>query len=357
MKIGTLTFHRACNFGGVLQSYALVTYLRKIGYDAEIIDYVSKSVESAYPLIYWNNLLTVLSSLKRLRVSILKRIHFKQFRKIMKVSSRTYYNASELKDIYDVIFIGSDQVWNKRINNGLDPVFWGNIPGSSRIVSYAASMGTSNNFSSEDYRHIKAFLKNFYALSVREDSVSVELSKLTDKSFITVVDPTLLLCRKDYESISYAKKGIKANTYVLYYQMEYNTSSKDRVEEIATELGCDVVVIGVKKERYTISSKHYDYGELKVEEFVWLFLNARCVLASSFHGVALSIAMRKDFYFLQVNSTDHAMNLLKYINAPERAIKPTEKIVYTDVNYDKIGKALDGFVQKSLNFIKDVIIN
>ena len=30
MKIGTLTFHRACNNGALLQAYALITYLNKI---------------------------------------------------------------------------------------------------------------------------------------------------------------------------------------------------------------------------------------------------------------------------------------------------------------------------------------
>lgn len=45
MKIGILTFHRAHNYGAVLQAYALVTYLKNIGHDAEIVDYRPESIE------------------------------------------------------------------------------------------------------------------------------------------------------------------------------------------------------------------------------------------------------------------------------------------------------------------------
>lgn len=42
MRIGILTFHRAKNYGAVLQSYALVTYLKSLGHDVCIIDYYPK---------------------------------------------------------------------------------------------------------------------------------------------------------------------------------------------------------------------------------------------------------------------------------------------------------------------------
>ena len=39
MTIKTITCHHAINHGAMLQAYALVTKLRLIGHDAEIIDY------------------------------------------------------------------------------------------------------------------------------------------------------------------------------------------------------------------------------------------------------------------------------------------------------------------------------
>ena len=47
-KVGILTFHRANNYGAVLQAYALQTYLETIGVNAEIVDYRSAYLEKAY---------------------------------------------------------------------------------------------------------------------------------------------------------------------------------------------------------------------------------------------------------------------------------------------------------------------
>lgn len=48
MKIGILTFHRAENFGAVLQAYALQSFLLQEGYDVRIIDYRNAAIERSY---------------------------------------------------------------------------------------------------------------------------------------------------------------------------------------------------------------------------------------------------------------------------------------------------------------------
>ena len=39
MKIGILTYHRAINYGAILQSYALQAFLEQHGFDASFVDY------------------------------------------------------------------------------------------------------------------------------------------------------------------------------------------------------------------------------------------------------------------------------------------------------------------------------
>ena len=39
MKIKTITCHDVYNAGASLQAYALVTYLRHLGHDAQVVDY------------------------------------------------------------------------------------------------------------------------------------------------------------------------------------------------------------------------------------------------------------------------------------------------------------------------------
>ena len=47
MKIGILTFHRACNYGGALQCFALAKKLNTMGYNVEVVDYRSKAIEQS----------------------------------------------------------------------------------------------------------------------------------------------------------------------------------------------------------------------------------------------------------------------------------------------------------------------
>ena len=51
MKIGILTYHRAHNYGAMLQAYALLSYLRNNGHDVEIIDYWPDMHRVQYALI------------------------------------------------------------------------------------------------------------------------------------------------------------------------------------------------------------------------------------------------------------------------------------------------------------------
>ena len=48
MKCGIITFHRAINYGGVLQAYALSKSLEKLGVEAEVIDYYCSYLEKMY---------------------------------------------------------------------------------------------------------------------------------------------------------------------------------------------------------------------------------------------------------------------------------------------------------------------
>ena len=48
MKIGILTFHRAHNYGAVLQCYALQEVLKGMGHDVEVIDYRQSAIDKAY---------------------------------------------------------------------------------------------------------------------------------------------------------------------------------------------------------------------------------------------------------------------------------------------------------------------
>lgn len=352
MKIGTLTFHRACNYGGTLQCYALVKFLKNLGYNAEVIDYRSQAIEQFYKLISFKSIKDFIASFVYFPNAYRRKRNFRSFsHKYMPLSKRTYHSPDEISNKYDLCFIGSDQVWNKRINHGFDPVFWGQFEG--RKASYAASMGTDHSFSKEEYQLIKRNLRAFDYISTREDSLKKELQPYTDKKIETVIDPTLLLSCKDYEEIAIRPKE---DNYVLYYQMEYHPKSKDFVSQLAKQLDCMVVTIMGPNEKYEgVRHIHKPISQVNVQEFVGYILNAKCVVASSFHGTALPIAMRKDFYFLANYEADRSENLLRHIGALDRMKKSEEIISYEPVNYKIVEPKLNSFVKESQDYIKACI--
>ena len=56
MKIGIITFHRAINYGAVLQAYALKRKIDELGGSASIIDYINQKDENGYKLIKTDNI-------------------------------------------------------------------------------------------------------------------------------------------------------------------------------------------------------------------------------------------------------------------------------------------------------------
>lgn len=352
MKIGTLTFHRACNYGGALQCFALVKALKKMGYNAEVVDYRSPAIESSYSVIKFGSIKYFIASVIYSPIIYRMHRHFRKFsKKYIPTSNVKYKRAEELSNQYDFVFIGSDQVWSKRINKGFDPVFWGQFTG--RKASYAASMGTDHNFSEDEYKLIKNYLSSFDNISTREDSLNEELKPYTNKKIKTVIDPTLLLSVKDYADIAVRPRE---DNYIVYYQMEYNPQSKDFVAHLAKQLDCMVVTIMGPNESYgSIHHVHKTVPQVSVPEFVGYIYYAKCVVASSFHGTALPIAMRKDFYFLANYQSDRSENLLRHIGALDRMKKSSDSVVFEPVNYDMVESKLNLFIDESRDYIKSCL--
>ena len=91
MRIGILTFHRAHNYGAVLQCYALQQILVRRGHDVRIIDYRQPWIEDQYKLFSLNmmrrnagsisELAAYLSkTLKKFLISPLRGLYFRRFR-------------------------------------------------------------------------------------------------------------------------------------------------------------------------------------------------------------------------------------------------------------------------------------
>ena len=155
MKIKTITCHDVYNVGASSQAFALVSYLRKRGHDAQIIDYKPYNLSNHYPLWVLGNpaydkpILRELYNLAKLPGRLKARngkrkAEYDRFTaEFLPLTPRRYTSNDDLKQNppeADVYFAGSDQIWNCFFPNGKDPAFYLDFaPAGSVRASYAAS--------------------------------------------------------------------------------------------------------------------------------------------------------------------------------------------------------------------------
>ena len=171
MKVGTINFHRSQNYGALMVTYSLLTYLRKRGINAQAIDYFPEHHTSMYPL---------------------RNAAYDKF------IDKYLQPFSSAEEEYDLIIYGADTIWEYYRGFGYDSTYWGaDSLKAKRRITYSAS-GTLKNFSEESDELFRKHLDNFDAISVREDVLAEYLKNFTDKPIIHTCDPAFLLTEDDY---------------------------------------------------------------------------------------------------------------------------------------------------------------
>lgn len=296
MRIGILTYHRAHNYGAVLQCYALQTYLRTLGHDVFVVDY--KPSYFNYGLFVWYKWISanpvklfhkIRHQLKTFRLQYDRYVGFNHF--IENVISPRRFNLQNANSGVECFVFGSDQIWRK---NGVlfDSVFFGNFKAAknAKLISYAASMGL-DTLTENEGKQISEWLSHFDSLMVRETSLQSLLSPLTKKNIDVVVDPTLLLSSKEWDKI--AQYPPISKQYVLVYQVIENRATLQIAQEAAMRINAEVIVLASKVD--SKETNHRTIYDATPQEFIGWIANAAMVVTTSFHGTAFSIIYRKPF--------------------------------------------------------------
>lgn len=305
MKIGIITFHYAHNYGAVLQAYALSTRLCLEGYDAKIIDLRRSFIYNQYlPLefsYFYNNyrennsiVLSLLKSCKCYWNNRKRNVQWKRFDKFINKQLPTTKRVYKIEDIdklkLDVYISGSDQIWNDKLTNGFDPLYFCNGFGvDKQKIAYAASNG-SELVEKSKLEEFNSLISNFDAISVREKGLSDFLNANGIKS-VNVLDPIFLLDKNDWAKIC---SPISYSDYLLTYSFSEEPSFFSDVLDFAKLKGLKVVSI-LFHHRDDIDTDIIQITDAGPMEFLAYFRNASFVITNSFHGTAFSILNEKQF--------------------------------------------------------------
>lgn len=305
MKVSVITLHTVSNYGSCLQTYATQKLFEQLGLDTEIIDYyradnlpeyaIEKAFNGGRMRRYqgvWKRApwLKKLLSIPMGVIVRRQRRPFDEFRRTyLNLSPRTYRSADELRSdppVADIYCTGSDQVWNSIWNNGFEEPFYLTFaPDGKKRIAFAASIGRES-IDEWEKPLMREALSRYSAISMREVSGVKILKDLGLSDVELVLDPTLMLDRRSWESIATMPASV-AGPYILVYQLNKNTEMVDYIDSVASKHGLKVVKLSYGI--YDVQSSAKNIIAPKVTDFIGLFLNASYVVTDSFHATAYSL--------------------------------------------------------------------
>lgn len=367
MKIGILTFHRAHNYGAMLQAYALHKLLAKRGHNVEFISYRQPKIENAYKTFLWSydatkgiveNIKNLLSALLTFPRRLKRSNAFVSFAKKYLPESKPY-SKKELLSVslpYDIVFFGSDQIWTTRFLGTFDDIFWGEISlTKGKKVAYAPSMEL-DSLTEDEKEYIRKHIRNFDAISAREMNMSVLLQSIIGSNVPNVLDPTLLCRESDYASFVLSSNKIPIEPYVLVYQVGHYRQVDEIAKKVSEQLNCKIIEIGSEVLLHSASSYKDYYGP---EDFVALIANAKFVVSCSFHGTAFSVIFHKPFYSVLISGIDSRVkSFLSKVELMQCAIREAKEVntkSLLDLDYSKVDKSLNSMREVSINYILKIL--
>ena len=375
MRIGILTLPLNTNYGGILQAWALQTVLERMGHEVKVIHknpylkepslweylcrYYKKKVLGKQLFVKaekWHNQVTPILR-KNIEMFIAKHIH-----------SYTIDTLQQIEENdFDVIVVGSDQIWRKKyfIES------WGNDEANAFLefaekwkikrIAYAASFGTDEWEFSERYSSdISRLIKKFNAVSVREKSGVEICKKYLNVEALHLLDPTMLFNSKDYQELLKDSDLPSQSNSLFCYILDDSKEKQDIINRIAATKK-------LTPRQMFFPTEYADATQCKpfppVEQFIQGIMNANFVITDSFHGSVFSIIFNKPFVAINNSSrgSTRLSSLLTMFGLEKKLIETstmlTQDIINLSVDYKEVDELLDELRKSSFTFLETYLEN
>jgi hypothetical protein len=359
LKIGIITHHYIKNYGAFLQAFALQETIKQIdpNADVEIINYINMKH-------YYSKLRPLLISKPQsknlfieFKISIenkKKILQYYKAKKYLNISARCHTSEDVNKRDYDVIFIGSDEVWDI-YSVGCDKIKFAIGLHCSNVVSYAPSVGKFKA-NQELPRFVSEGIKNFKKVSVRDIQTRDMITPFYSGNIESVLDPTFLY---DFHKIIKSMKGPIYPPYILIYQCELDAEQINLLKEFTKREGLTIIGAGHYKD-------WFDKSIINISPFEWvkLFSQSSYVVTGTFHGVIFAIKSKVKFiaYPTLPNRIEKIKSLFDILDLRKNLLDKENKCKICDymiqnVDYINVYKIIQMHKHKSINYIKNCIVD
>lgn len=350
-RVGIITFHASYNYGSMLQAYALQSVITRMGYDCEIINFRTDRQKDMYRLPWQRG--GIFNKVKRglMYLPIMCQLKRKQrlFETFLNeeyhLSEMEYHTSDELKNAdleYDYYVSGSDQIWNTTCRD-FDNVYFLDFVKDKTRIAYAPSLGPKPSFPEEGdiQATIKAALRNYDYISVRETGSAMKIRELIGTDVPVAVDPTLLLDSEEW-IVKAGKEPIIKGEYVFLYSPWPDVGSWKYAKKLAKLYKVKVVVSNIysssRDNIFLFDPTFCLHLPVGPKEFLNLCRHAKYVVGQSFHLAVFCIHMRKPFVIVGGADDSRVFNLLDLTGLMSRTIGGQEDILMkfenTDIDFE-----------------------
>ena len=369
-KVGLLTSHASMNFGGLLQAYALQQTIKEFGFECQIINYKPQVHDlKKHPIQF------VLQRKGFIKKGLFGVAHYGELKKKMSIIRKfreEYYGINEESvitkerlpaetDKYDILCVGSDQLWNLNQKDNEDKTYMLDFAHNCPSVSYAISFGDGLQKKRQEIEDALPLIRDFNYVSVRENEGKEFLDSHGISSAL-VLDPTLLVDTGFWDRFRNEERIIQ-EPYILVYGFE-NANQRYcdliRAARRASEI-LNIKVVNPVMTPDLGNSGFENLYECGPEEFINLIDNASLVVTNSFHGSIFSSLFSTPFIAI-VNrgsaNDSRKGNLLKLLGLEKRAVGCDENWNMDEImsfNFDSIDELLQAARLNSRIYLKHAL--
>jgi len=379
------------NYGTSLQGYAMIRKIQELGYDVEIIEYEKQ-------LSLFDKVKYVINALRAGEMKVLKKktlankdikdhlqyaeglrlrtkaVDAYKEKKLIPLFHRYtgFRSLSEGSRSYDVVVVGSDQVWlplslpNKYFNL----LF---VDDSVRKVSYASSFGVSQ-IPKFQQKATGTYLDRFYKISVREKRAKEIVDSLSHQTAQVVADPTLLLSREEWENeinetISETTlanmERSEGKPYIFCYLISPNEEARIQAKKLSERTGLPIITIKHMEQYREIDETIGGEAPYAVDpnDFVRYICRAKYVCTDSFHCSVFSIIFHRQFMTFYRTSNQDKTNRNSRIDSLFEVLGVSKDHIYSGdmelidspVEWHTIDYNLESLRKESVKFLHDAL--
>jgi len=372
MRIGILTLPPHANYGGILQAYAMQTVLERMGHDVVVFNKPIKKHVLPFPMSFFHYIVRFIKKyvFKKPNIYVFKEQKIYKYQKANTLYTDAFVNKhlhnkvvdtlGDIKNEYDAIIVGSDQVWRKiyfkgswEKSNPDDAYLAFTNDWDIKRIAYAASFGVDYlELDDTDILKCKDAIQKFKAVSVREKSGVDICKKHFNVDAKWVADPTLLLEANDYLTLAKDSNSLFTGTYILKYALDESEEIYCLAHKLEEQKGFPMKEL--KTHEKDSLSEIKSCTRRPVEEWLYAFAHADYILTDSFHGTVFSILFHKQFTVIanKERGITRFTSLLSMFGLEDRLIySHNEYKQLPDINYDKVDFRLGQRRREALDFL------